>query len=393
MLQGDPEVFIQREIEVGLRDGVDIRPYINSRMTGYEVKNIRLSLWAYKTNNNDVLDDIVIRESCGSIKVCDEKRVYFSDNVEIKDACPIDLTACKHETFTIAGPKNIIVKLVNTADYNPCIGACTQTCMSYGRFTAGGTRVKKLIIDGVTVIVESVQKNFFLGTFGKEKYFDIEFKNDGKLLAPEMNGYRVMRWGNYVPYGSTKCIYPACYEIVPGAVDREDAISQLRLREEQIEKLISLEKDGIRIPECLNNPMLSPQSISNLRSPLKAGLKTDMLEKYIDEFEQRRLHWLLYAAEVGIPYSDLEDWNVSSVGGFLFDEGVTKYAAIKLNIKGYEKEGDLEKFLAKRYDTDYDLSAIPKDIKKILWCCIITTSITGNVDEDLQEWFKYWRGR
>ena len=46
MYQGDPNVFIQKEIEVGLKDGVDIRPHLKPGMTGKEVRDLRLSLWA-----------------------------------------------------------------------------------------------------------------------------------------------------------------------------------------------------------------------------------------------------------------------------------------------------------------------------------------------------------
>ena len=46
MFQGDPEVFIQKEIEVGLAEGIDIRPFLKPGMTGKDVRDLRLSLWA-----------------------------------------------------------------------------------------------------------------------------------------------------------------------------------------------------------------------------------------------------------------------------------------------------------------------------------------------------------
>lgn len=46
MFQGDPEVFIQKEIEIGLADGIDIRPYLKEGMSGKEVRDLRMSLWA-----------------------------------------------------------------------------------------------------------------------------------------------------------------------------------------------------------------------------------------------------------------------------------------------------------------------------------------------------------
>lgn len=46
MFQGDPEVFIQKEIEIGLAEGIDIRPFLKPGMSGKDVRDLRLSLWA-----------------------------------------------------------------------------------------------------------------------------------------------------------------------------------------------------------------------------------------------------------------------------------------------------------------------------------------------------------
>ena len=55
MYQGDPKLFIEREIEVGLSEGIDIRPYIKEGMSGKEVRDLRLSLWAKSVTSSNPL--------------------------------------------------------------------------------------------------------------------------------------------------------------------------------------------------------------------------------------------------------------------------------------------------------------------------------------------------
>lgn len=58
MYQGDPNVFIQKEIEVGLADGIDIRPYLKEGMAGKEVRDLRLTLWAKSVYSDSSLLNI-----------------------------------------------------------------------------------------------------------------------------------------------------------------------------------------------------------------------------------------------------------------------------------------------------------------------------------------------
>ena len=82
-----------------------------------------------------------------------------------------------------------------------------------------------------------------------------------------------------------------------------------------------------------------------------------------------------------------------SIGGFMFEDAILKYAAKKLGIIGYGTDTNLEEVLAQRFENRFVNGYLTDEEKKTLWCCIMMTSVTGHVDEDLEKWFEYWRER
>lgn len=47
------DAFIQKEIEVGLQDGVDIRPFLKPGMTPMQIRDLRLGLVVKKIYGNN----------------------------------------------------------------------------------------------------------------------------------------------------------------------------------------------------------------------------------------------------------------------------------------------------------------------------------------------------
>lgn len=115
---------------------------------------------------------------------------------------------------TLKGTGNITLR---GHGIHPALGVTTYTGMSFGRWSPGDSMrcsLKKVIIDGVHVKLESDVPNFTIGSYGRGEVPEIECVNGGTIDCPEMKGERVMvQSGEEGLYGSTKRVKPAIYEL------------------------------------------------------------------------------------------------------------------------------------------------------------------------------------
>ena len=112
--------------------------------------------------------------------------------------------------LTIKGDGYLILK---AGTLYAAIGPETNTGMSFGRWSPShGTELKKIVIDGVTVIAITDNACFSLGTYGKAEIPEVECINGGKLICPEMlNGRGYVLLGDESLVGSTKRTVRAQY--------------------------------------------------------------------------------------------------------------------------------------------------------------------------------------
>ena len=114
---------------------------------------------------------------------------------------------------------------LNGSYQQPCIGCATSTGLSYGRWQPSRDgHLRRLVIDGVTVICNSLVTNFSIGKYNENSMPEIKVVNGGKLIAPEMNGKRVQTVTAYAPNGSTKISSDPTYVIIEEGKSESDYI-------------------------------------------------------------------------------------------------------------------------------------------------------------------------
>ena len=136
--------------------------------------------------------------------------ISIKGNVTIEDEVPINT----NRQVTIVGPVGSKLTLINTESQQPCIGARTNTGMSYGRWCPGGSCPKEIVIDGVEVVCQSKVEGFSIGQYGSNDMPKITLLNGGKLICPEMEGERIVAYQAEAPQGSTKISALMKYKII-----------------------------------------------------------------------------------------------------------------------------------------------------------------------------------
>lgn len=135
---------------------------------------------------------IVLTEDCYTLDV--------RNDVTIEADVPIDVS--KVAIAVIKGSGALYLKA--TEFMQPCIGSRTYTGMSYDRWTPNCCKCKKIIVDGVHVVCESITPNFTIGAYNFEEYPEIICLNGGELLCVETSAKRILKTKAYPPDGSTK---------------------------------------------------------------------------------------------------------------------------------------------------------------------------------------------
>ncbi len=135
---------------------------------------------------------IVLTEDCYTLDV--------RNDVTIEAGIPIEVNGV--EIAVIKGSGALYLKA--TEFMQPCIGSRTYTGMSYDRWTPNCCKCKKIIVDGVHVVCESITPNFTIGAYNFEEYPEIICLNGGELLCVETSAKRILKTKAYPPDGSTK---------------------------------------------------------------------------------------------------------------------------------------------------------------------------------------------
>lgn len=131
------------------------------------------------------------------------------ENSIVSTGCPLQASG----VLTIKGSGTLTLECIE--DMQACIGTEMHTGMSYGRWEPVRSQpLKKIIVDGVRVVCKSRVPNFSLGRYGMSYVPEIECKNGGSIVCPEVEGVRRMiASGAEGLVGSTKRCNPAKYDI------------------------------------------------------------------------------------------------------------------------------------------------------------------------------------
>ena len=153
--------------------------------------------------------------------------VVIEEDTEVHAVCPCRILRSNAEII-LRGKPGTFLELYADDDMQPCIGAQTNTHLSYGRFQLSSHTVGTVIIDGLTVVCYPNDKNpdFAIGTYGRKDAPNIECINGGTITCPEMTGTRIMT-DNIVRYsGSTKCTGSAIYNVLKQGQTKFDIMSE-----------------------------------------------------------------------------------------------------------------------------------------------------------------------
>lgn len=172
---------------------------------GDELPDIGLRLWTpIVLDNNKIYSQLIVDRNRRGIEI-------YGD-VLIESVVPI--VTCDVGEILIKGSGKLT--LISTEDMQPCIGTRTATGLSWGRWSPiDASPARKIIIDGVEVVCQSKVDNFTLGKYGSSFVPEIELRNGGSLVCPEMNGTRVITQGAEATPGSSKLSGSVRYGIIP----------------------------------------------------------------------------------------------------------------------------------------------------------------------------------
>jgi len=177
----------------------------------------------------------------------EESVIEIDGSIEISTEVPIVVASSK-VTVKITG--NGILKL-NAGYQQPCIGATTNTGISYGRWSmsSGGVFKRLIVDDGVMLVCNSKVPNFSIGIYNREEVPEIIGKH---ITAPEVTGERILANPAMAPDGSTKMYAVPKYIIKTEGMTDEDLMSDelKELRDklpEEVRKYIDYECLEVRV--------------------------------------------------------------------------------------------------------------------------------------------------
>lgn len=138
--------------------------------------------------------------------------------------CDVPIYTDRDEEIYISGNGKV---LLTSGEMQPCIGESTHTGMSYGRWTpVESIHLKSINISGdIEIYCLPSEDNFSLGAYNYEEVPQINITGNAKLVAPEMEGKRVMVQGVPHPDGSTKFSGSAVYKILKDEEDESSLLS------------------------------------------------------------------------------------------------------------------------------------------------------------------------
>ena len=179
---------------------------------------------------------------CRTTIVADEEdsHIYVNGNCVIKgkeDMASIKITS---DSVIIRGEGNLVIE---KNDKQPCIGTSTHTGMSYGRWSPGALKEFGIVLSNNVSVECKTNDNFALGVYGYNYVPVISIEEGCKLIAPEMEGKRVVKAYAVAPAGSTKISGNMVYAVL------KEGQSFINIYEEEdrllVEKLVSM---GVGIP-------------------------------------------------------------------------------------------------------------------------------------------------
>lgn len=149
--------------------------------------------------------------------------------------CEVPIHTDRDESINISGNGKV---LLAAGVMQPCIGERTHTGMSYGRWApVEGVHLKSINISGdIEIYCLPSEDNFSIGAYNYEEVPEINIAGNAKLIAPEMEGKRVLLKGVPQPDGSTKFSGSAVYGILKEGADESSLFSK-----EQLEELDKIE--------------------------------------------------------------------------------------------------------------------------------------------------------